>query len=352
MKYGEINDRYRKYIEWWFWAGGGMVLLLLIIGGITRLTGSGLSMTDWNLIMGVLPPMSDSAWHEAFRQYQQFPEYQQLNTGMTLGEFKSIFFWEYTHRLVARMIGLVFIGPFLWFWMKGKLTPKLFKRSMLLFFLGASQGAMGWIMVKSGLVDVPRVSHYRLAAHLTFAFALAGLCSWYALDMRQGKSTKSNITVDNLKSWMWVAGGLLILQIIWGAFVAGLDAGFIYNTFPDMNGDWVPRNMMALEPLLRNLVENPGTVQWTHRIIGTTLLIPVFIIWVKARNATDFKLIARIQIFSGLILLQYILGAITVLMSVPVPIGVLHQAVAMLIWISWLAIWHRIKGINEAAESV
>lgn len=335
------NNRNRQYIRWWFWTGAGLVTLLLIVGGITRLTGSGLSMTDWNLIMGVLPPLSESSWQEAFSQYKQFPEYRQLNRGMTLEEFKSIFFWEYTHRLLARLIGLVFIGPFLWFWHRGYLTKKLFRRCMLLFFLGAAQGAMGWIMVKSGLVDVPRVSHYRLAAHLAFAFALAGFCSWFALDLGRPPKEEYMSEAGRLHPWLWLFGCLLLLQVIWGAFVAGLDAGFMYNTFPLMNGKVLPRNMMALEPALLNLVENPGTVQWIHRVVGTLILIPVLVMWRQTAGISDSILQFRVRLLAGMTLLQYVLGMITLLMSVPVAMGVAHQAAAMFIWISWLMVWHR-----------
>lgn len=335
------DKRYRDYIRWWFWAGAGMVTLIVIVGGITRLTNSGLSMTDWNLVMGVLPPLSEMEWREAFRQYKQFPEYRQLNTGMSLGEFKSIFFWEYIHRLLGRAIGLVFIGPFLWFWIQGHLTPRLFKRSLLLFFLGAAQGAMGWIMVKSGLVDVPRVSHYRLAAHLVFAFALAGFCSWYALDMKRPSKNVLMKATPGARFLLWISGGLLVLQVVWGAFVAGLDAGLIYNTFPLMNGKLLPRNMIALEPVLLNLVENPGTVQWIHRLLGALFVGLVLLLWIRIQKAEDQVLRSRMHVLCGLTVFQYVLGAATVLLAVPIALGVVHQLTALLIWISWLAVLHR-----------
>lgn len=307
-------------------------------------------MTDWNLIMGALPPMSPSAWKEAFHRYQQFPEYQQLNVGMSLPEFKFIFFWEYTHRLLGRIIGLVFLLPFLWFWIAGHFTRRWLKRALLLFALGAAQGAMGWIMVKSGLVDVPRVSHYRLAAHLLFAFVLVGCCTWFALDLQSKAPAPSSPKTRSLKSWVLAVGVLLGLQVFWGALVAGLDAGFIYNTFPLMNGGWIPTNAWALEPALLNLVQNPGTVQWVHRIIGTALLVATVATWIRIRSASDATLRKRTHWLAALIVGQFALGAATVVWSVPIPLGVAHQAMAMGIWIGWLTVWHQLRQKSQIMD--
>jgi len=340
---GSLNDKYQRYIRWWLWSGAGLVTLMLIVGGITRLTGSGLSMTDWNLIMGALPPTSQEAWQQAFAQYKQFPEYQQLNVGMTLGDFKSIFFWEYSHRLLGRFIGLVFLAPFLWFWIRGYFSKRMLRRAWILFALGAAQGAMGWIMVKSGLVDVPRVSHYRLAAHLLFAFALVGCCVWFALDLRKTSTSTSYAGTNNFKSSILGIGILLGIQVLWGALVAGLDAGFIYNTFPLMNGAWMPNNAWTLQPALLNLIQNPGTVQWMHRLIGTILLGVAIWGWVRIRKTKDNTLRIRMHGLLGLLLMQYLFGVLTVVMHVPIALGVLHQAMAMVIWISWLMVWHRYR---------
>lgn len=334
------EQKYRRYIRWWFWSGAGLVTLMLIIGGITRLTGSGLSMTDWKLLLGAVPPLTESAWQDVFARYQQFPEYQQLNTGMTLAEFKGIYFWEYLHRLVGRLTGLAFALPLLWFWLRGYLSGRLMRRVFVLLLLGAAQGAMGWIMVKSGLVDVPRVSHYRLAAHLLFAFALAGLCTWYALDMKP-QPTRAPVPV-RLRPWMTLTGLVLMLQVLWGAFVAGLDAGYVYNTFPLMNGEWMPRNAWALQPALLNLIQNDGTVQWMHRLLGTALLAAAAMSWVRSLDAAA-PLRRRVHLLTGLLLLQYVLGAATLVLQVPVALGVLHQALAMAVWMSWLAAMHRMK---------
>ncbi len=332
---------------------------MVVVGGITRLTGSGLSMTDWNLIMGAIPPMGEAQWQEAFEQYKQFPEYQMRNTGMSLEAFKAIFFWEYLHRLLGRFIGLVFLVPFLFFWLRGWFTPRLLRRTLLLFGLGALQAAMGWFMVKSGLADVPYVSHYRLAVHLVLAFALTGLCAWYALDLRPlGRGPEPGDLLDvrpgspmaSLKTWALTVGSLFALQVIWGAFTAGLDAGFMYNTFPMMGEGWLPRDGAAMEPFLLNLFENPGTVQFIHRLLGTVLAAAVAVLWWKTRSANFGRYLARpALLLTGLIALQYLLGVLTVLHQVPVSLGVAHQAVALLFWVAWLFYYRR---LNEAAAAV
>lgn len=339
-----IGQQSRAYIRRWFWSGAVLVTIMVIVGGITRLTGSGLSITDWNLIMGAIPPLSESAWEQAFNQYKQFPEYQQLNTGMTLGEFKSIFFWEYLHRLLGRLTGIVFIVPFLGFWIRDHFTPKLLRRALLLFGLGAVQGAMGWIMVKSGLVDVPYVSHYRLAIHLLLAFILISFCAWYALDLYEYKTKILPANGTALKSWSLAVAAVFFVQLIWGAFTAGLNAGFIYNSFPLMNGSWLPQNAWTIQPVLLNLVENPGTVQWIHRIIGTLLALLVVFLWMKTRrSAGGTSLSSKASLLLALIILQYVLGILTLLFHVPVTLGVAHQAGAVLFWFGWLIYHHELK---------
>lgn len=339
-----IGEQSRKYIRRWFWSGAGLIVLMVIVGGITRLTGSGLSMTDWNLIMGAIPPLSESAWQEAFDQYKQFPEYQQLNSGMSLGAFKAIFFWEYLHRLLGRVIGLVFIIPFLWFLIRGHFTTKLLKRASILFGLGAVQGVMGWFMVKSGLVDVPYVSHYRLALHLLLAVILVSFCVWYALDLYKNKPKDPLSDKSRLLRGSFTVAVIFFLQLVWGAFTAGLDAGLIYNTFPMMNNSWLPQNAWALQPVLLNLVENPGTVQWVHRIFGTLLAVLVFVLWMKTRTTSAGQsLMNKAHILLILIVAQYALGIFTLLFHVPVSLGVAHQTGAVFFWIGWIFYHHELK---------
>ncbi len=348
MQNDQIGEKQKKYIARWLWTGVGLIFVMLVIGGITRLTGSGLSMTDWNLIMGALPPMSAEEWRQVFERYKQFPEYQHINTGMTLWEFKQIFFWEYLHRLLGRLLGIVFLIPFAWLWIRGYFNKKLLKRMFVLMGLGAAQGAMGWIMVKSGLVDVPYVSHYRLAAHLLLAFILIAFCAWYALDLQQSSNPSTHFG-PSYKPWGLAVGILLFLQIFWGALTAGLDAGFIYNTFPLMNESWLPQNGFSMQPLLINLVENPGTVQWVHRLLGTVLALTVLGLWVKAITdnslTQDIKL--RVHILGAIILVQYMLGIFTLIYYVPVALGVIHQAVAMILWVAWLAYYHYLSTISR-----
>lgn len=322
----------KKHLRAWYWSGATLVFLILIIGGITRLTGSGLSMTDWKPIMGSIPPISETQWEEAFDQYKQFPEYQQVNRGMSLGEFKFIFFWEYMHRMAGRLIGLVFIIPFGWFLVKKKLDSKQLKRALLLLGLGISQGLMGWYMVQSGLVDVPRVSPYRLAAHLSLAFAIFGLCVWFALDLKS-KRKQAESGAPELRKWLWLFLVILSIQVVYGAFVAGMHAGHIYNTFPKMYQFWIPPELWLMEPLMINLFENMVTVQWIHRILATLLGVMAIGMWIRSyRLETSFTTKMWVLSVFAAVLIQYLTGVFTLIYHVPVWLGVLHQALAMILF--------------------
>jgi heme a synthase len=342
----QIPEERRRPIRIWLWSVAGMTLLTLIVGGITRLTQSGLSIVDWAPLMGVIPPLNEAQWQEAFDAYRAYPEYLELRRGMTLDEFKLIFFWEYLHRIVARAIGLIFLLPFLFFLVKGWLTRPLAWRTILLFGLGAAQGAMGWFMVASGLVDMPRVSHYRLAAHLSLAFVIFGYALWLARDlsMTRERPMLSEGTARLLRRGLLRVGALMAAQIVWGAFVAGLKAGFYYNTFPFMGGGLVPPDFLRLEPALLNLVENPSAVQWMHRLLGTILLGVAVWFWLAVRKApgADDRTRTLNHILFGSIGAQYLLGVLTLLLVVPVWLGVTHQAAAMVlagIWLWWV---HRV----------
>jgi heme a synthase len=348
-----IPEARRRPVRIWLWSVAGMTLLTLIVGGITRLTQSGLSIVDWAPLMGVVPPLNDVQWQEAFDAYRASPEYLELRRGMSMEEFRFIFFWEYLHRLVARAIGLVFLVPFLVFWMRGWLSRPLLFRALALFGLGAAQGAMGWFMVRSGLVDVPRVSHYRLAAHLSLAFVIFGYALWLARDLAlETGSLRPRMepaTRRFLLRGLAAVGVLLGVQIVWGAFVAGLKAGFQYNTFPLMAGGILPPDFLRLEPALANLVENPAAVQWMHRFLGTALLVASGYFWWRARapgtgaNPLDrFSGRMNTLLFGG-IAGQYLLGVATLLLVVPVWLGVTHQAVAMLLVGIWLAWIHHVR---------
>ena len=228
----------------WLITGAVLVAAMVVVGGITRLTNSGLSMVEWKLIMGSVPPLTEAEWQATFAKYQQFPEYKKINQHYTLSDFKAIFWWEYSHRLLGRIIGLVFIVPFIIFWLRGYFTKKWRWRLVLLFAMGGLQGFLGWFMVKSGLVDNPDVSHYRLAIHLLAAFLLFGYIIWLIMDILE--PAKSLIRVKTYHKVLVVIFLLALLQITFGAFVAGLNAGLFYPTFPTMNGVFMPASIMNL----------------------------------------------------------------------------------------------------------
>jgi heme a synthase len=338
----EIPEARRRPIRTWLWSIAGMTFLVLVVGGITRLTQSGLSIVDWDPIMGVIPPLGDAQWQEAFDRYRQFPEYQQLRRGMSLEEFKFIFFWEYLHRVVARAIGLVFTVPFLVFWLRGYFNRALAGRALVLFGLGAAQGLMGWLMVASGLVDRPSVSHYRLAAHLSLAFVIFGYAVWLARDLAlaPARPRATPATRRLLGRGLAVVGVLFTLQVVWGAFVAGLKAGLYHNTFPLMEGRLVPPTLLFLDPAVINFVQNPIAVQWVHRVLGTALALATLVLFLRVLRARVDTASRRLNAtFLGLMAGQYALGVLTLLFFVPVTLGVAHQAMAMVIfgvWVLWV----------------
>ncbi|HEX6926743.1 MAG TPA: COX15/CtaA family protein [Longimicrobiaceae bacterium] len=329
-----IPEDRRRHLRVWLWSGACLTFLIIVVGGVTRLTQSGLSIVDWDPIVGVIPPLSDPDWSEAFRRYQQFPEYQKLRQGMTLGEFRFIYFWEYTHRLLARLVGVAFLIPLVFFSWRRYLTRPLFLRVSLLFGLGALQGFMGWFMVSSGLVDDPRVSHYRLAAHFAIALTILGSCVWLAraLGPDRLRSLGARPLRGSSRAALWLLGGLLILQVLWGALVAGLDAGLIFNSFPRMGDGLIPPGAWQMRPRALNLLENPATVQWVHRLLGTLLLVASLAVFARHRARSS-------GIFAALVTVQYGLGVATLLQRVPVALGVAHQGTAVLIvacWLLWL----------------
>jgi heme a synthase len=340
-----IDESRRRPIRTWLWSIAAMTLAVLVVGGITRLTLSGLSIVDWQPIMGVIPPLNDAQWQATFDIYRQFPDYQR-RAGMTLSEFKFIYFWEYLHRLVARGIGIVFLVPFAFFAVRGYFTRPILLRSLLLFGLGAMQGVMGWIMVMSGLVDRPSVSHYRLAAHLSIAFVIFGYAVWLARELRAGLApvVVSEPARRSMSRGLLAIGGILALQIVWGAFVAGLKAGLYYNTFPLMGGGLVPPNLLAVEPALRNFVENPVAVQWIHRILGTVLLAAAVVFFVRVQRLRPDARSRRLNaLFLALIATQYLVGVLTLVLVVPISLAVIHQAMAMILFGVWLIWLHHVR---------
>ncbi|WP_187262958.1 COX15/CtaA family protein [Pontibacter beigongshangensis] len=333
--------KYNRAIIYWLLSGVFLILAMVIIGGITRLTGSGLSIVEWNVISGTLPPLSEAAWVRAFEQYKQFPEYQKLNFGMNLEGFKQIFWWEYLHRLLGRMIGIVFIVPFLYFLLKKQLTGWLFKRLLFILLLGAAQGIMGWVMVKSGLSENPHVSHYRLAAHFCLALALIGVILWTIDDLTS--SGQPRHTPVRLRRLSKIVLAAILLQVIFGAFVAGLKAGFSYNTYPLMNGEFFPSHLKGYLAW-SEVLNNGAAVQFIHRWLGVLLLLLIFFFWHSSRGQ---HLVYATQLILLLILItalvQFGLGIVTLLFAVPVSLGVLHQVVAVVLFSLAVMAVHRLS---------
>ena len=330
----------------WLASIAALTFLVLVVGGITRLTHSGLSIVDWRPLMGVIPPLSESEWIENFDRYRQFPEYRQLRPQMTLAEYKYIFFWEYLHRLLARLIGLMFLVPFAFFYVSGSLTRRMTHRALALFALGAMQGMAGWLMVRSGLVDRPSVSHYRLAIHLLLAFSIIGFCVWLIRDVG-APSTRACVTLQAKRraaGALVAVGALLGLQIVWGAFVAGLKAGYGFNTFPLMGGALVPIDHWPLTPAVLNLVHHQWGVQWMHRLLGTLLLAAA---WVLQRRVRQLKMDPASRLLSAALLsavaAQYALGVMTLVYSVPMGLALAHQAMAALLVGLWVVTVHHVR---------
>lgn len=323
-------------IGWWLAGCAMVVFLMIVVGGITRLTQSGLSMVEWQPLMGILPPLSEFQWREVFDLYKAFPEYQKVNAGMSLQEFKSIFWWEYGHRLLGRVIGLVYLLPLLVFLFKGMVPARWRLRLFGLFVLGGLQGLMGWYMVKSGLVDVPHVSQYRLTAHLGLALVIFGCMFWYALDFLRGEQLHSK--ADRQYAGATIALiAIVFLMMLSGGFVAGTKAGFIMNTFPTMNGQWLPDGLTALSPGWRNLFENAVAVQFTHRVLALLVVLAVLSVFLLAgRQRFDSRahwvLIAMI--------VQLGLGISALLLVVPVALGAAHQAGAVVLFAASLYVAH------------
>ena len=320
-----------KRVFRWLMTGCFLIVLMIVIGGITRLTQSGLSMVKWEPIMGTLPPLSAEAWNGVFELYKQSPEFAHYNAHFTLSDFKAIYFWEYLHRLIARILGLIFIVPCIVFWVKGYFNPRLKKQVILIFIFGLLQGVLGWVMVKSGLVDQPHVSHYRLAAHLITALGLLLYIFWVAIGLKYVILSNSNVLIRKYSRFFIF---LVFLQICFGAFVAGLKAGFIYNTFPKMGGKWIPKQFGTIlhRDGIMNLFEDHGIVQFIHRVIAFVLLGTLILILVKVRKQS-LAVIQKTTLTGlvGILLIQITLGIITLVYSVPIFFGVMHQFVAILV---------------------
>lgn len=330
-----------KKVVYWLFTGCFLIFIMVIVGGITRLTQSGLSISDYKLISGTIPPLNEAEWVQEFELYKQYPEYQKLHYHFELEDFKQIYFWEWLHRVIGRLIGIVFIIPFLYFLVTKQLTSSTIKKSLVLLFLGAFQGFLGWYMVKSGLVDIPAVSHYRLAAHLTTAFLTFAYTFWVALDLIY---PERKLIDKNFRNLVRIGMVILLIQIVWGAFVAGLDAGLIHNTWPTMNEGKFIHETVYIEqnPLWKNFVEGKSGVQFVHRYLAFFVVGIIGLIWYRSRRIELTSLqTTAINSLLILVFLQFLLGVFTLIYAVPVWLGVAHQVGAFFLLTGMTFTLHR-----------
>ncbi len=344
------NIQSRNLIVSWLIFVAVLVFAMIVLGGVTRLTNSGLSMTDWKPVTGWLPPLSQEAWQAEFERYKAFPEYQKINKGMSLEEFKGIYAFEFAHRVLGRVIGIAFFVPFALFLVLGKIRGPLVIRLGLLFILGGLQGGMGWFMVKSGLVDDPDVSHYRLTAHLALASLIFSVILWTIFDLLNTLEgpRRSEGTVRRLA---WFVLGLVVVQILIGGFVAGLNAGFVYNDWPMMGGDFMPEDMMYMSPWYVNFLENPGAIQFLHRIVAYVMMVMAVVLYLISRRQ-DIRYEVRLGcvIILVAVLLQAAIGIATLLYVVPVSLGALHQAGGMIVLAVGLYVVHALTVRDEISK--
>ncbi|MDC8003429.1 COX15/CtaA family protein [Aureisphaera galaxeae] len=330
-----------KKVIYWLLTGCILIFIMVVVGGITRLTHSGLSISNYKLISGTLPPMNETEWQEAFELYKQYPEYQKINYNFTLEDFKDIYFWEWIHRVIGRLIGLVFFIPFVYFLIRKQLTKPTIRKCIVLMGLGAFQGFLGWYMVKSGLVDRPDVSHYRLAMHLTTAFITFAYTLWVALDLMFPEKKTIVKGFRNLMRW---GMAVLLLQIIYGAFVAGLDAGWIHNHWPLMSDGKLIHETVTIEqePVWKNFVEGKSGVQFVHRYLAYVVVILIGVIAYRSRKLTLTNFQNKgVQALVALVIAQFVLGVFTLILQVPLWLGVLHQVMAFFLLAAMTFTLHR-----------
>jgi len=334
--------RSNRPIAVWLLLVAALVFLMVVVGGVTRLTRSGLSIVEWNPIMGAIPPLTEAQWEAEFEKYRQTPEYREVNAGMSLDAFKEIYWVEWFHRLLGRLIGIAFFVPLVYFALRRRLPASLVPRLVGIFVLGGLQGALGWYMVQSGLIDVPRVSPYRLTAHLGVAVLIYGLLLWLALDLM--RLTPADTRHRGIRRLGGFVTALVFLMILAGGFVAGTKAGFVFNTFPLMQGSFAPPGLYALEPWWINHFENVATVQFTHRMLAYALLAAVgFYWWWGMQQALARRARLLLHGLLAATVIQVALGIATLLLIVPVWLGALHQAGALVVFTFALALNHALK---------
>jgi heme a synthase len=339
---GDNNLRYQTAVRVWLAVVAALIAAIVVVGGLTRLTDSGLSITEWQLISGTLPPLSDEAWQAAFAKYRQIPEYRLVNQGMDIAAFKSIYWWEWGHRFLGRFIGFVFFVPFVFFWVKKAITRPLAHRLVVIFILGGLQGALGWYMVKSGLVDRIDVSQYRLAAHLGLAVLLFGFVFWTLLRLGKPSSVATDHNPHTRTAVFIII--LIFAQILLGALVAGTHAGRIYNTWPLMEGVWFPEGLLSKSPIILNFFENLLTVQFDHRM-GAYLIVLVVLYqaYRVLRTRSQAGPVLSTGILMAVMVGQVLLGIWTLLAVVPIDLAVAHQAGALGLFAAAIYHLHTLK---------
>lgn len=336
----------QKPIAIWLLVCCALVFAMIVVGGVTRLTDSGLSIVEWQPIVGTMPPITQQDWDILLEKYRATPQYQQVNKGMSVDEFKSIFWWEYFHRLLGRLIGVVFFVPFVYFLWKKQIDRPLGIKLAGIFVLGGLQGFMGWYMVMSGLVNDPHVSQYRLTAHLGLAFIIFAAMFWVALGLLSParEQAQSDEQLRSLRKFSFGLSWLIFIMILSGGFVAGIRAGFAYNTFPLMSGHLIPPGIFMLEPWYRNFFDNVATVQFDHRLIAWILAFSVPFFWYKSRQATlSGTTRLACNLFLLMLAIQIALGISTLLMVVPIPLAASHQGGAVLLFAASLWVSHRLR---------
>ncbi len=332
-----------RAIATWLIFCAAMIFLMVVIGGITRLTESGLSITEWRPIEGVLPPLTAAQWQDAFQHYQAIPQFHAIHAGMTLAQFKGIYFWEYLHRLWGRLIGFAFLLPFLYFLIRRRIGRALWPKLTLIFVLGALQGLLGWYMVESGLEQRIEVSQYRLAAHLFAAIIIYGAILWVAFDLLWPRATASP-RGSGVRRALNLVLPLVAVTLIAGAFVAGLRGGSIYNNFPLMGGRILPGEYATMSPLWRNWFENPAAAQFDHRVLAETTWFVIVLLWLFGRRAVAGAARRALDLLAAMATVQAALGIATLLSVVDLPIAVAHQAGAVLLATAALYARHRVGG--------
>jgi cytochrome c oxidase assembly protein subunit 15 len=345
-----------RAVRLWLYVLAASIFVMIIVGGATRLTESGLSITEWRPVTGVLPPFSEGEWLNEFEKYRQIPQYQLINKGMSLEAFKTIYWWEWAHRFLGRVVGLIFLVPFLYFLVRGYFARGVPLRLFTLFVLGALQGVLGWWMVASGLADRTEVSQYRLAAHLGLAFILFGMTLWFAFSLvpEKGRAALRRQSPGRSQAWPWGAAlltGAIYVQVILGAFVAGIRGGMGYNTWPLMDGHLVPGGLLVMSPWYMNLFENALTVQFNHRMLayGIVAAVLAYAVYVFRRGAAELR--ASAALLAAAVVAQAGLGIWTLLAQVPVSLGVAHQGMAAILL--GIALWHlhRTLAVGHPAAS-